>query len=125
MQKYILSLMVALALILFMAAPVRAEEALFFEALYDVPVMPGLHELKDQAIIFDKPDGKIASASAAANHLAPKEIEVFYTQTLMELGWRKTDKNQYVRKDEKLTLSFSGKAPETIVQFTLRPLPQE
>lgn len=93
----------------------------FFEALYDIPVMPGLQEFKDEAVLFDKPDGRIASVTAASNHLKPEEVAEFYAETLPQLGWKKSSPNQYVRGKDRLSMEVVRKAPLTIVHFTLAP----
>ena len=36
----------------------------FFSAIQDMPIMPGLHELADQTVMFDKPQGRIIEAVA-------------------------------------------------------------
>jgi hypothetical protein len=101
------------------AAP--AKPAAFFEALYDVPVMPGLEEAKDQALLFDKPDGRIASVVAASKTLNAADINRFYAESLPQLGWKKSKENQYVRGSDRLTLELVKKPPLTIVHFTLAP----
>lgn len=101
--------------------PAKAAEA-FFEALYDVPVMPGLEELKDQAMLFDKPNGRLASVLAASRKHGVQDIATFYGRTLPQMGWRKTSENQYVRGDEQLVLELSKRPPLTIVHFTLSPV---
>ncbi len=114
----------ALLLTLVTVSPdVRASGAhpAFFEALYDIPVMPGLQEFKDEALLFDKPDGRIASVTAASNHLKPEDVARFYAETLPQLGWKKTSPNQYVRGDDRLSMEVVRKAPLTIVHFTLAP----
>jgi len=98
-----------------------AKAPAFFEALYDVPVMPGLEEAKDQAMLFDKPNGRIASVIAASKTLGVAEIGRFYAETLPQLGWRKTAENQYVRGEDRLVMELVKKPPLTIVHFTLSP----
>lgn len=93
----------------------------FFEALYDVPVMQGLEELKDQAMLFDKPDGKIASVVAASRALSAAEVAGFYEATLPQLGWKKTRQNQYVRGEDRLTMEITRAPPLTVIHFTLSP----
>ncbi len=93
----------------------------FFEALYDVPVMPGLQEFKDQAMLFDKPDGRIASVVAGSDTLRPEDVAGFYAETLPQLGWKKSVGNQYVRGGDQLSMDVTRKAPLTIVHFTLAP----
>lgn len=94
----------------------------YFEALYDVPVMKGLEEVKGEAVLFDKPDGRIASVMAVSKDIAPAAVNAFYAGSLPQLGWQKTAENQYVRGKEQLTLEVSSKPPLTVVHFTLSPL---
>lgn len=93
----------------------------FFEALYDVPVMPGLEEARDQAMLFDKPDGRIASVVAASKTLQPPDVTRFYDESLPQLGWKKTAKNQYIRGGDRLVMDVTRQPPLTVVRFTLSP----
>lgn len=93
----------------------------FFETLYDVPVMAGLEEIKAEALLFDKPDGKIAFVKAASKTLSVSKITEFYAQTLPQMGWKKTKENQYVRGNEQLQIDVKSQNPFTIVEFTLSP----
>ncbi len=95
----------------------------FFEALYDVPVMPGLEELKDQAMLFDKPDGRIASVTAVSRTKGEAEISRFYADAMPALGWKKINENQYVRGDDLLGIELSLHSPYTVAKFTLSPRP--
>ena len=104
-----------------MAIPAMAEKERFFEALYDVPVMPGLEELPDQAMLFDKPDGRIASVVAASKNLTEADIRRFYVDTLAQMGWKKDTENQYVRGTDRLSMDVMKRPPLTIVHFTLEP----
>lgn len=114
------SLLLALAL-LFSASTAYAGDA-YFEALYDVPIMKGLEEVKEQAMLFDKPGGRIASVVAVSKAVNPAEIEAFYAESLPQLGWKKTAVNQYVRDEDKLVLELVKRPPVTVVHFTLSPL---
>lgn len=93
----------------------------FFEPLYDVPVMSGLQEIGDQALLFDKPSGRIASVVAVSDHLTSTEIVEFYARTLPQLGWKKINKNQYVRDESTLFLDLVERPPLVVVQFSLFP----
>lgn len=112
------------ALVCFLPVAALAAEA-FFEALYDVPVMPGLEELPGEAMLFDKPGGRIASVMAASRKYDTEEISAFYRGVLPQLGWKKTAANQYVRGEDQLVLELSRKPPLTVVHFTLSPLKAE
>ena len=119
-RLWLLSLMV-LTLSAGMVAAQNAKAPVFFEALYDVPVMPGLEEVKEQAMLFDKPDGRIASVVAASKTLSAGDISRFYDESLPQLGWKKTAQNQYVRGSDRLVMDLSKSPPLTVVHFTLSP----
>lgn len=104
-----------------LAAPVMAGEGRYFEALYDVPVMPGLEELPDQAMLFDKPDGRIASVVAASKALKEADVRAFYQETLIQMGWKKNGQNQYLRGGDRLSMDITSRDPLTVVHFTLEP----
>ncbi|HEU4838618.1 MAG TPA: hypothetical protein VFS88_04315 [Micavibrio sp.] len=105
----------------FLAVPVSAGTDHYFEALYDVPVMPGLEELPDQAMLFDKPDGRIASVVAATKTVKEADIRRFYGDTLAQMGWRKSAENQYVRRGDRLSMEIAARPPLVVVHFTLEP----
>ncbi len=117
-MKHICAVLFALCLL---AVPAYAEKDRFFEALYDVPVMPGLQELPDQAMLFDKPDGRIASVVAASKTVGATDIARFYGETLPQMGWKKMAENQYVRAGDRLSMNIVRKPPLTLVHFTLSP----
>lgn len=104
-----------------LAVPAMAETSRYFEALYDVPVMPGLEELPDQAMLFDKPDGRIASVVAATKTVQEADIRRFYEDTLAQMGWKKSAGNQYVRGGDRLSMEIAARPPLTVVHFTLEP----
>lgn len=117
-----LCVLALVALILFpVAAHAQNAKPVFFEALYDVPVMPGLEELKDQAMLFDKPDGRIASVVAASRSLSGAQIIRFYEEALPQLGWKKFKQNQYIRGKDRLVMDVTKTPPLTVVHFTLSP----
>lgn len=118
-MPYVFSVLILVLCLL--ATPAMAEKARFFEALYDVPVMPGLEELPDQAMLFDKPDGRIASVVAASKTLNEGEVTRFYGETLAQMGWKKETQNQYVRGKDRLSMDVMKRPPLTLVHFTLEP----
>jgi len=109
------------AFCLLLAFPALADKGRYFEALYDVPVMPGLEELPEQAMLFDKPDGRIASVVAASKTVKETDIRRFYDDTLAQMGWRKSTQNQYVRRGDRLSMEIALRPPLTVVHFTLEP----
>jgi hypothetical protein len=114
------SLFFALAMIFAMPAALAGDA--YFEALYDVPIMKGLEEVKEQAMLFDKPGGRIASVVAVSKAVGAKEIQDFYAAALPQLGWKKVQLNQYVRGEDQLVLDLVRRPPVTVLHFTLSPL---
>ncbi len=112
---------VLIAAFCLLATPAMADKGRFFEALYDVPVMEGLEELPDQAMLFDKPDGRIASVVAASKIVGEGDVRRFYEETLVQMGWRKVKQNQYVRGSDRLSMDIVKRPPLTVVHFTLEP----
>lgn len=121
MKKTLNIVLLALLLTSSFGGRTHAAEA-FFEALYDVPVMPGLEEVKEQAMLFDKPGGRIASVVAGSKVLKAEQILRFYAESLPQLGWRKMAENQYVRGEDRLVLELVKRPPLVVVHFTLSPL---
>lgn len=98
-----------------------AQAPAFFEALYDVPVMQGLQEIPDETMLFDKPDGRIATVVAATSSLKAQDVLKFYDQTLPQMGWKKVKNNQYVRDGDQLVLDLQPGQSLLAVRFTLSP----
>lgn len=98
-----------------------AQEPLFFESLYDVPVMAGLEEVPEAGLNFDKVEGRIAHASAIAKNTSEADILSFYSQVLPQMGWYKKGADVFVREGEKLNIYFDKSIAYTNVQFSLQP----
>lgn len=106
-----------------LAAPhgAGAADTRFFETLSDIPVMPGLAELPDRALTFDKPEGRFAQAGAAGKGVTAQAIKAFYAASLPQLGWTPSGADSYIREGEKLALSVGSEGPYQVVRFTLSP----
>lgn len=99
----------------------NAHETTFFHALNDVPVMEGLRELPDESINFDKPEGRIVTATAVSDHLKPEKIRAFYDQTLPQLGWARGADGTFTREQERMKLIIEEKQGVSIARFTVEP----
>ncbi len=113
-----------LFILIIMASPVQAQsQNMFFESLYDVPVMPEMVELPEMALSFDKPTGRIAYATGAASKaLNTVQILDFYAKSLPQMGWTALTPYEFTREDERLRLSFTKSGGADLVQFMLYPL---
>lgn len=99
----------------------KVQEQQFFESLQDVPLMPGLYELLDESVIFDKPGGRIIESQAASENLAGDEIRAFYEQTLPQMGWSRIAPDSFIRQDESLTMNVEKQDGYSVVRFMVSP----
>ena len=127
-----LLLLLITILTLFGAPKLYAAETVFFESLYDVPVMPGLTEITEQGLSFDKVEGRIAHAMALSDTAGESAILAFYASVLPQMGWKEVKPALFIREAEKLEISFE--APEdkigeetqsiALIRFSLGPVPE-
>ncbi len=92
----------------------------FVGGVADLPLMPGLAEMPDRGLIFDKPGGRIVEAYAAGA-VAPGAVASFYDTTLPQLGWQRDRSGGYLREGERLELTLTEAAGLVTVQFRLFP----
>lgn len=103
---------------LLVALGARAEE--FLSTAADVPLMPGLSEVRDVGVIFDKPGGRIVEAYAVGP-VASAGVEQFYGETLPQLGWQRTGRLRFEREEERLEIGFGGQDGSLTVRFDITP----
>ncbi|MEE8559362.1 MAG: hypothetical protein V3S88_01475 [Alphaproteobacteria bacterium] len=100
-------------------ASAGAKEA-FLAGLEDVPLMPGLAEIEDAGVVFDKPEGRIVEAYARGE-LSASQVLSFYNATLPQLGWRAESGGRFRREGEVLRLAFTTAGKRLTVRFSLSP----
>lgn len=95
----------------------------FFSTLNDVPLMPGLQELPERSLSFDKPEGRIVEAFAAINaeHADPATIAAFYRRTLPQLGWEPASDMAFIRQDEQMTIRIGREDAYNILHIMIEP----
>lgn len=108
---------------------VQAADA-FVEGIDDLPLMPGLVPVADQALVFDKPGGRIVQAVATGS-LDASAIRSFYAETAPQLGWAAAGEGRFVRDGELLRIELvesgqpglarSGTGGPVTVRFMLIP----
>jgi len=99
----------------------KVDEQQFFESLNDLPLMPGLYELIDEAVVFDKLDGRFIESQAASDSLSPDQIRGFYEQTLPQIGWKRIGESTFSRQEEELQMEVKNQDGFTVVRFTVEP----
>lgn len=98
-----------------------APPQVFFQTMEDLPLMPGLSEVPDGSIVFDKPDGRIADLYASSGTLAPRAITDFYGQALRQTGWMPAGPGRFSRGSEILTLEITEQDQGRLVHFRIFP----
>ncbi len=101
-------------------AALAEEAAAFMAGVADLPLMPGLAEVPDAGVVFDKPAGRIVEAYAEGA-VSRAAVTAFYLGTLPNLGWRAKAEALFQREGELLRLGFVGDDGALVVRFTLRP----
>lgn len=97
-----------------------AGEVRFFSELSDIPLMPGLYELTEKTVIFDKPEGRIVESSAVSETENTINIKEFYDSSLPQLGWIRQG-DSYVRGDEILNLAVGAESGVSVLKITVSP----
>ncbi len=92
----------------------------FLDAIADLPLMPGLEEVDEAGLVFDKPGGRIVEAYAQGA-VAADEVLDFYRRTLPQLGWRASGHAAFAREGERLTIEVAPSGAQTAVRFILAP----
>ena len=96
-------------------------ETYFFGAIQDLPVMEGLVEVPEQAVVYDKPGGRIVELVAEMQGVTEKQTRLYYAELLPQLGWQRVDKGAYQRESENLVFTFETVGEEHYVRITLSP----
>tara|TARA_B100000676_G_scaffold311915_1_gene383754 strand:- start:8637 stop:9038 length:402 start_codon:yes stop_codon:yes gene_type:complete len=96
----------------------------FFSTIDDLPMMKGLEELKDSAVMFSTLKGRIFEIAAngkLGEKISKRKVILFYAQTLPQLGWRSTGLNTWFREGERLQLKISINKGILTTHFSLMP----
>ncbi len=117
-------LAIPFALAALLAVPdARAGE--FFAAFSDLPLMPGLTERPEEAVVFDHATGQVATA-VASGPVEPAAVRRFYLLSLPPLGWEPecarpgcTPPDRYRRDGEALELELDSGPDGTSVRIVL------
>jgi len=98
-----------------------------------LPIMPGLAELTDETILFDKPEGRLLEAQLVTETAAPEmkaaDIEAWYQQALLANGWSEKPSDmggarKYVRRGEVLHINIVETGSQLTLTLSLAPSQQ-
>lgn len=82
--------------------------------------MPGLREVVEEGMIFDKPEGRIVEV-AAAGKATPRQIVAFYDAVLPQLGWKRLADATFTRSGETLRYRTETAGGEATVRISIAP----
>ncbi len=124
-RRFILVAVLAAALAAVGGAGAAAQDAgiAFVSGIEDLPLMPGLAEVDETAMVFDTPGGRIVEA-LASGPVSRDQVVSFYAATLPQLGWSAAGETLFRRESETLELHFSDTpvvAGQLTVRFALAP----
>ncbi len=94
---------------------------LFFSSIEDMPLMPGLVELPEQTVVFDKPEGRIVESVAQIESVSQGDIQAFYDASLTQFGWKRLGDHTYVRQHEVLELNVEVIDGQEYLRVMVRP----
>jgi hypothetical protein len=109
------------AFMMILSVGAQAAENHFFTEMADIPVMPGLYELADENMVFDKPEGRIIESAAASETRNHNEIKAFYDTTLPQMGWHRLSDGQFRRGAERLSIRLETRGNLQIMRLSLIP----
>lgn len=100
----------------------QAQDVQFFSAFQDIPLMPGLTELGEQAVVYDKPGGRFAETLADTGGQDEAAVLAYYEAAMPQFGWRKAGAGLYGREKERLSLQFEDFEGRTVLRLRIEPL---
>jgi hypothetical protein len=109
-----------LAGFIFVAGALAGEAGKFVSGLEDLPLMPGLNEVDQSGVVFDKPGGRIVE-SVATGRTRADQVYAFYANALPQLGWRILARGRFVREGEQLHIRTESGGGALIVRFSIAP----
>lgn len=106
------------------AVPAAAGGGRFISNMPDVPLMAGLEEMPQIAVIFDTPEGRVTQAFLESRGPTQAQIARFYADTLPQLGWGPAGAGRWTRRSEALALSFTQPEARQGLVVTIRIVPK-
>ena len=100
----------------------NSENQAYFSVLTDIPLMPEMKELTDQAFVFDKAEGRVVEAVGFLSISDTDRPIKFYETALTQLGWKPLKTGLFQRNNEQLVVRAEKLAQGVLVRFQLSPL---
>lgn len=102
-------------------APMTAKAGDFIPYLDSVPLMDGFTASADNALIFDKPEGRVIEIDLWCEAACPNDAAIthYYADALGMLGWIKADSGEFIKNNERIQIEiFSAEdGVQKIIRF--------
>ncbi len=98
-----------------------AENQVYLHYLPDVPLQEGTSELVDEAVLFDKAEGRIIESVVDAGKTPEKQALNYYSEALPALGWTPAGGGVFVRNGEQLIVKWEKVPTGAILRLSLSP----
>lgn len=92
----------------------------FVSGIADLPLMDGLEEVEESAMVFSTPEGRIIEVTARGA-VTREAARAFYESTLPQLGWDRQGAEAWRREKEILRLNMDERDEGLVIQFSLTP----
>lgn len=92
-----------------------------FLSVADVPLMPGMVELPEYTMVFDKASGRIIEAVTKIQSVSKQDVTDFYSMALPQFGWMMRKPHFFDRDGESLRLEIETNNGAVVTQFFIRP----
>ena len=86
----------------------------------DLPINPLLKIEPGLGFAFDSPEGRVVMVFLSGNTTAA-DMQAYYRQALMPLGWTETGEMRWLREGEALRINETTAAGTRLWKITLRP----
>jgi len=88
----------------------------FVDNFDSVPLLKGFEVNLEEGFVFDKPEGRVASASAYGK-VRVEEVMVYYKKVLPEFGWHFVKPYLFYREGEYLMIEAMPENDFTVIIF--------
>ncbi len=87
-----------------------------------MPLMPGVIEVEERGLSFDKPEGRILVAVASIDDsISDSQVQSYYSQALPQFGWGGVAPFSFVRGEEKLQIILQDEGGKKFLKITISP----
>jgi hypothetical protein len=99
----------------------QPSSAQFDTVIDDLPLMPGLHVVQEDDVLFVVPrSGRIAETTTTGE-VDVDDVYDFYKRTLPHLGWKQLNGRTYMRENDILHIEARARDKVTTVRFSITP----